>query len=245
MAQHDYDLANAIGASFRADANLALAAIVSQNSGTTAPTTTFAYMLWADTTSGFLKQRNAANSAWITLFRLSDMAMMDTTFAVVDDSDNTKKVVLQCSGITTGTTITITIPNASLTLAGIDVQQLFTANQRPNYKSAATASGGGSYTFDGGGASNNGQITLVTLTTAGTLTLAAPTNIVEGMPYTLILKAGDTNARTPSFNSAYKFPSATSPLTSLTTTSSAYDVINFIGGESNTLIYNGHQADVR
>ena len=32
---------------------------------------TYAYMYWADTTSGFLKQRNAANDAWISLWNLS------------------------------------------------------------------------------------------------------------------------------------------------------------------------------
>lgn len=72
MAQHDYDLANASGASFRSDANSAFSAIVSVNSGASAPGTTFAYMLWADTTSGTLKQRNAANSAWIVRGSLSE-----------------------------------------------------------------------------------------------------------------------------------------------------------------------------
>lgn len=72
MSQHDYDLANASGASFRADANSALGAIVSLNSGASAPATTFAYMLWADTTNGVLKQRNAANSGWIVRGSLSE-----------------------------------------------------------------------------------------------------------------------------------------------------------------------------
>ena len=36
MSQHDYDIANAAGASFRADLNNALLASVSQNSGATA-----------------------------------------------------------------------------------------------------------------------------------------------------------------------------------------------------------------
>jgi hypothetical protein len=67
MSQHDYSLANANGASFRADANNAIAAIVSNNSGASEPSTMFAYMLWADTTSGLMKQRNAANSAWVTI----------------------------------------------------------------------------------------------------------------------------------------------------------------------------------
>mgnify|MGYP006276663245 CR=1 FL=1 len=67
MAQHDYNIANQSGAAFRADLNNALSAIVSINSGATAPASTFAYMLWADTTAGLLKQRDAANSAWITI----------------------------------------------------------------------------------------------------------------------------------------------------------------------------------
>jgi len=71
MAQHDYDIANAAGAPFRADLNAALAAVVTANSGATAPATTFAFMYWADTTAGLLKQRNAANSAWIDVLTLA------------------------------------------------------------------------------------------------------------------------------------------------------------------------------
>jgi len=67
MAQHDYVIANQSGAAFRSDLNSALSAIVSQNSGSAAPSTTFAYQLWADTTTGLLKIRNAANSAWVTV----------------------------------------------------------------------------------------------------------------------------------------------------------------------------------
>lgn len=67
MAQHDYSIANASGAAVRSDLNNALSAIVSLNSGATEPTTMFAYMMWADTTAGLIKQRNAANSAWVTV----------------------------------------------------------------------------------------------------------------------------------------------------------------------------------
>ena len=67
MAQHDYNLANQSGLSFRQDLNNALLAIVSQNSGATEPSTTYAYQLWGDTTTGLLKQRNAANSGFVTI----------------------------------------------------------------------------------------------------------------------------------------------------------------------------------
>jgi len=70
MAQHDYNIANQSGAAFRQDLNNALEAIVSQNSGTAEPSVTYAYQWWADTTNGVLKQRNAANSAWITIREL-------------------------------------------------------------------------------------------------------------------------------------------------------------------------------
>ena len=71
MATHDYVIANGTGAAVRSDLNDALAAIVSNNSSATAPATTYAYMWWPDTTTGLLKQRNAANSAWITIGTLA------------------------------------------------------------------------------------------------------------------------------------------------------------------------------
>ncbi|WP_085595924.1 hypothetical protein [Thalassospira sp. MCCC 1A01428] len=65
MAQHDYQISNGSGIAVRNDVNNALAAVVTQNAGSTAPSPTYPYMWWADTTSGHLKQRNAANTAWI------------------------------------------------------------------------------------------------------------------------------------------------------------------------------------
>ena len=70
MAQHDYVIANGTGAAVRSDLNNGLAAIVSNNSGATEPATMYAYQWWADTTTGLLKLRNSANSAWISLREL-------------------------------------------------------------------------------------------------------------------------------------------------------------------------------
>ncbi len=71
MSQHDFDLANAAGASFRSDANNALQALASLSSGASEPSTRYAYQWWADTTTGLLKIRNAANSAWVTVGTLA------------------------------------------------------------------------------------------------------------------------------------------------------------------------------
>ena len=68
MATHDYVLANQSGSSFRTDLNNALAAVVSNNSNSSEPSTTYAYMLWVDTTNNLVKLRNSANNAWIILF---------------------------------------------------------------------------------------------------------------------------------------------------------------------------------
>lgn len=65
MSQHDMTVDNGAGVAVRADINLALKALASQSSGASAPSPTFPAQVWADTGTGRLKQRNAANSAWI------------------------------------------------------------------------------------------------------------------------------------------------------------------------------------
>lgn len=76
MSQVDYTISDQSGASFRSDLNATLAAIVSQNSGATEPATMFAYQFWADTTTGILKQRNAANNAWVSILTMSTGALI-------------------------------------------------------------------------------------------------------------------------------------------------------------------------
>ena len=68
MATHDYVLDNATGANFRSDLNNALAAIVSNNSNSSEPSTKYAYQWWVDTTANIVKIRNSANDGWINLF---------------------------------------------------------------------------------------------------------------------------------------------------------------------------------
>jgi hypothetical protein len=99
MAQHDYILANQSGAAFRSDLNNGLAAIVSQNSGAAQPSTTYAYQWWADTTTGLLKIRNAANNAWITLFQLDGEW---TTLALENGTAAAPSLYFKDSGTDTG-----------------------------------------------------------------------------------------------------------------------------------------------
>ena len=82
MATHDYVLSNATGANFRSDLNNALAAIVSNNSSSSEPSTKYAYQWWADTNEGVLKIRNSANDGWVTLLQL------DGTLTLEDGSNS-------------------------------------------------------------------------------------------------------------------------------------------------------------
>ena len=66
MSNADYVLANQSGAAFRAELNAILGAVTSNNSSSSEPSAMFAYMWWVDTTTGLLKQRNAANNAWVS-----------------------------------------------------------------------------------------------------------------------------------------------------------------------------------
>ena len=97
MSTHDYNLANQSGASFRSDLNNCLAAILSNNSNGSAPSTTVAYSIWADTTAGKLKIRNAANDGFVDLINLDGTIARDLTLTgasaniVFDQSDNALK----------------------------------------------------------------------------------------------------------------------------------------------------------
>ena len=114
MSQHDYDIANGSGAAFRADLNLCLAAGVGLNSGAAAPSTTFAYMWWADTTTGLLKQRNAANNVWIT-----------------------KGTLANAEGVFTGGISTNAVPSSAWGIDEAQANQLVTIANNGTYDLAA------------------------------------------------------------------------------------------------------------
>jgi hypothetical protein len=67
MSQSNYNIPNQSAPAVRAQLNAVFGSIATNNSGSTAPSTTFAYQWWYDTSTDTLKQRNAANSAWINI----------------------------------------------------------------------------------------------------------------------------------------------------------------------------------
>jgi hypothetical protein len=83
MSQHDFDIANQSASSARADINNALKALASLSSGNTAPSTTYANMLWYETDTNTLKMRAEADDAWISIGYLNQST---DTFALFDDT---------------------------------------------------------------------------------------------------------------------------------------------------------------
>lgn len=122
MAQHDYNIANQAGAAFRSDLNNALSAIATNNSGSSAPSTTFAYQWHVDDdpAPATLYMRNGANSAWIevgdaTLANLGLTKVRHETAQTITGTPTTgaeftsipswvKKITLLFSGISTNGT---------------------------------------------------------------------------------------------------------------------------------------------
>ncbi len=70
MSQHDYDIANQTFPNTRSDLNLALKALASTSSGTSAPSTTYANQLWYDSANNLLYIRNEDNDANILIMAL-------------------------------------------------------------------------------------------------------------------------------------------------------------------------------
>lgn len=140
MSQADYTIADQDGASFLVDINEQIAAIVSNNSGATEPSTTYAYMLWADTSSGILKQRNAANNAWITIGTLAstnlgllaltggtltgDLSFSGTGRRIIGDFSNAtiaNRLMFQTSTVNAATNIHA-IPNGTGNISGFKAE---------------------------------------------------------------------------------------------------------------------------
>lgn len=124
MATHDYVIDNQSAPAFRADLNNALQAIVTQNSSASAPTTTYANMIWYDTANNQLKKRNEADSGWITLGTLDETAGSFFPSAVASQ--------VQAEAGTNDTTVMTPLKTANAIAAlaaGSDVNlQVFTAS---------------------------------------------------------------------------------------------------------------------
>jgi hypothetical protein len=111
MSTHDYVIANASGATVRADINNALLAIASNNSNGSDPSTTYAYQWYMDTGDNKLKFRNSANNAYITI---GTFTTTTTTITQTDANQTFSKAQrgsITTTNSTTGGAITLDMAN--------------------------------------------------------------------------------------------------------------------------------------
>lgn len=222
MATHDYNIANAGFPATRSDINNVLSAIVSNNSNATAPSTTYAYQWWYDTSTDTLKFRNADNDAWIS-------------FATFNMTNDTVNLVDSAVDIVTDTTPQLggdldVNSNSFVSTSNGNIQ--FTPNgtgkilfDNVAYSPTGTLTDGATISWDASAI----QVAQVTL--GGNRTLSAPTNLIDGGFYALIIIQDSTGSRTLTFNSVFKFTGGTAP--TLTTTASARDILVFQSNGTN------------
>lgn len=119
MSQNDFTLANQTFPSMRSDMNSALQALASNSAGTSAPSTTFAYMFWYDSTNDILKMRNAGNDAWInigTFDQGADTWTLTAAGATLTDLTTTGTITAVDADFTGDVTMTGTLDVSGVTL---------------------------------------------------------------------------------------------------------------------------------
>lgn len=212
MAQHDYNIANQTGLEFRADLNNALQAIVTDNSGATAPSTTFPGMVWRDTSASpsVLKKRNDANNAWVTILTAAGEA--------VSGAGNTaaQRIAL---GLGTAATLDVGVSannviqlDSSAKLPAVDGSQLLNLPStsastlvKSNYGTPCLIKTGASALAIAAGTKVNVSGSLVSFTTQITVTMPA---LTAGEDYSVwVLPNGTARAVADPFSTPAPAPS--------------------------------------
>ena len=218
MSQHDFNIANQGFPAFRSDLNDALGALASLSSGTTEPTTTYANMLWYDTTNDLLKMRNEDDDAWITIAYLDQTAdEVEFRTAVVQAIDSAGLSLKTDEG-----TARLTVADSG----AVDVVGTFTAARGIGDTETATLSADKTIDF------STYQNFVYTL--GASITLLNPTTESVGQSGFIVFIQDGTGGRTVSLGTDYETAGG-SGLT-LSTTASATDVVPYIVAASGRIL---------
>jgi hypothetical protein len=153
----------------------------------------------------------------------------DVTGILPSANGGTANGFTKFSGPTT-TEKTFTLPDASETLMALGQAQEHTKTHNFN---ATTLTDAATIAWD----AESNQVASVTLT--DNRTLGAPTNLVDGATYILIVKQDGTGGRTLAYNAVFKFPGASAP--TLSTGINDVDILTFISDGTN--MYGVFQGD--
>ena len=175
MAQHDYVIDNQSSPLARADINNALQAIVTQNSGATAPATTYANMFWYDTATNQVKKRNEANSAWIVLGTIDESTSKFTPNSALTTSGiDPATLVTASEGIASNNNDT-TLPTSAAVVSYVPVA-LNASGSAPIYACRAWVNFNGTNPPSVRG---SGNVSSVTYNATGDYTILFSTNMPD------------------------------------------------------------------
>lgn len=218
MSQHDFNIANQGFPAFRADLNSGLAALASNSSGATEPSTTTAYQFWYDTATDLLKMRNGDDDAWITLAYFDQTNdEWEVRTAVVQAIDSAGVVIKTDDGVTR-----ITVADSG----AVDVVGTLTAARGVGDTETATLSADKTIDF------STYQNFVYTL--GANITLLNPTTETVGQSGFIVFIQDGTGGRTVSLGTDYETAGA-SGLT-LSSTASATDIVPYIVAASGRIL---------
>lgn len=176
----------------------------------------------ADSAAGAWILQNPSGTTLPTTF-------LDNVFRVKDDGDATKQIALQASGITTGTTRTITMPDSDVTLQPVTTSAQYLANTAG--KSLSTDQVWGAVAVPTAltpGATVAWDMSLgidFTLAPVQNFTLSNPTNVKVGQRGRIRIVQDGTGSRT--FTKSSNMKTAGGVAIVLTTTAAAIDYIDY------------------
>ena len=126
MSQNTLVIADGTGAQVLERMNNANNTLVTLNSGSAAPATTYAYMLWADTTNNQLKMRNAANTGWNVVGSFDATSFNGT---VADGSITEAKIAT--GAVTVNKIGALAVTDAKLASNSVTTAKILDANVTP------------------------------------------------------------------------------------------------------------------
>lgn len=126
MSQNTLVIADGTGAQVLERMNNSNNTLATLNSGSAAPATTYAYMLWADTTNNQLKMRNAANTGW------NVVGSFDATsfYASVADASITEAKIAT-GAVTVNKIGALAVTDAKLASNSVTTAKILDANVTP------------------------------------------------------------------------------------------------------------------
>jgi hypothetical protein len=123
---------------------------------------------------------------------------------------------------------TVSLPDATTTVAGLSVVQTFTVAQRGAVAAQGSVSGTVTLNF---AAANNFSMTLPA---GGSVTLGNPSNLAAGQSGVVVITQNATTVATVSYGSYWKFAGGTAP--PVTATTNAVDVLSYYVASATVII---------